>query len=193
MIYVAKNFDDILGMKGVSEATLKNHFVLYQGYVANTNKLLDELSVLAKDAKTGTPAYAELKRRFGWEFNGMRLHEYYFSAMSKKPSPIDRKSQLFRKIVEDFGSYENWEKDFRATALVRGIGWAILYYDQISKRLLNVWVNEHDSGHLTGLTPILVADMFEHAFILDYSLKKSDYLDAFFNSIDWHVVSSRFS
>ncbi len=192
MVYESKNFEHLLGTKGFSDQLLKNHFTLYQGYVTNTNKLADALSMLLKDGKTGTPEFAELKRRFGWEFNGMRLHEYYFGNMIKDGSEPNKDSKLFKKIVEEFGSYESWEKDFKATGAMRGIGWAVLYYDQMAGRLFNVWINEHDVGHLSGAIPILIMDVFEHAFMMDYGLKRADYVEAFFRTINWSVVASRF-
>ncbi len=187
MPYEPKNFDQLLGTAGFSDALLKNHFTLYQGYVTNTNKLLDLLKTVA----AGTPEFAELKRRFGWEFNGMRLHELYFGNMTKGGKALDKNSKLFKQIVADFGSYENWEKDFKATGAMRGIGWALLYFDTAAKRLLNCWVNEHDVGHLAGATPILIMDVFEHAFMLDYGLKRADYIEAFFKAIDWDVATKR--
>ena len=191
-MYEPKNFDHLLGLKGFSDQLLKNHFTLYQGYVANTNKLADALNALLKEGKTGTTEYAEIKRRFGWEFNGMRLHEYYFGNMTKAAVELDKNSSLARKIVEDFGSLENWERDFRATGALRGIGWVILYYDSAAGRLFNVWVNEHDVGHLSGAFPILVMDVFEHAFMIDYGLKRADYIEAFFKAVDWSSVAKRF-
>ena len=192
MTYEAKNYELLLGTPGLSEGLLKNHFTLYQGYVANTNKLLDTLNASTKDGKIGTPEYAEIKRRFGWEFNGMRLHEYYFENISKTGSVLDPQSPLAKKMAEDFGSYENWEKDFKGTGASRGIGWAILSYDPPTKRLFNIWVNEHDQGHLAGTIPLLIMDVFEHAFMLDYGLKRTDYIAAFFKIIDWKTVSKRF-
>ncbi len=185
MVFEAKNFESLLGTKGLSDQLLKNHFTLYQGYVTNTNKVADTLGAMAKEGKTATPEYAELKRRFGWEWNGMRLHEYYFGNLIKDGKALDKKSNLFRKIVEDFGSYENWEKDFKATGAMRGIGWVILYYD--GTRLFNTWINEHDAGHLSGASPLLVMDVFEHAYMIDYGLKKADYIEAFFRAIDWTI------
>jgi|SRR3989338_8406088 len=196
MAYEPKKFDHLLGTPGFSDQLLKNHFALYQGYVVNTNKLTDLLSALAKEGKTGTPEYAEAKRRFGWEFNGMRLHEYYFENMkhpNSAPPPLDKKSPLFKKIVEDFGTYENWEKDFRAVGIMRGIGWVILYFDKIANRLFNIWVNEHDLGHLAGAIPLLILDVFEHAYITDYGLKRADYIEAFFKAIDWGIINKRFT
>jgi len=187
MAYEAKNFESLLGTKGFSDQLLKNHFTLYQGYVTNTNKVADALSAMAKEGKTTTPEYAELKRRFGWEFNGMRLHEYYFDNMIKGGKAIDKNTNLYKKIVADFGSYENWEKDFKATGAMRGIGWVILYYDGTEGRLFNTWINEHDVGHLSGAKPLIVMDVFEHAYMIDYGLKKADYIEAFFNAIDWTI------
>jgi len=191
MAYEQKNFEGILGLEGFGDALLKNHFGLYGGYAANTNKLADMLSAMGKEGKTGTPEYAELKRRFGWEFNGMRLHELYFGNMKKGGKALDAKGALAKKIIEDFGSYENWEKDFRGVGGMRGIGWVILYYDKMGKKLFNCWVNEHDGGHLSGCVPLLVMDVFEHAFMLEYG-KKPDYINAFFKAVDWEAVGKRF-
>lgn len=188
-----KSFDHLLGTEGFSDQILKNHFTLYQGYINNTNKLIDSLDALVKEGKTGNSEFAELKRRFGWEFNGMRLHEFYFGNMAKGGEEIDKNSELYRKIVEDFGSFENWEKEFKAVGAMRGIGWVILYYDKEGKRLVNSWINEHDVGHMSGAVPLLVMDVFEHAFMLDYGLKRADYIEAFFKSINWVVVIDRFN
>lgn len=192
MAYEAKNFESLLGTKGLSDQLLKNHFTLYQGYVTNSNKVIDAVNALITDGKTTAPEYAELKRRFGWEFNGMRLHELYFGNMTKNQKARDANSKLAKKIAADFGSYENWEKEFKATGAMRGIGWVILYHDAASGRLFNVWINEHDVGHLSGAAPLLIMDVFEHAYMVDYGLKKADYIEAFFKAIDWSVVEARF-
>lgn len=192
MPYTAKNFEHLLGARGFTDQSLKNHFTLYQGYVANTNKLADALSAMMKEGKTGAPEYAELKRRFGWEFNGMRLHERYFENLTKSGAAPDKESAVIKRLASDFGSYESWEKDFRGAGAMRGIGWVVLYMDPSSRQLFNVWVNEHDVGHLSGAVPILVMDVFEHAFMIDYGLKRADYIDAFFRAVDWSVVSDRF-
>ncbi|MBI5078177.1 MAG: superoxide dismutase [Candidatus Yonathbacteria bacterium] len=187
-MYEAKNFERLLGTPGFSDVLLRNHFTLYEGYVSNTNKLIEML----KTAEAGTPQWSELKRRFGWEWSGMRLHEFYFDNMIKGGSTLDKKNIFAKKIEEDFGSCEAWEKDFRATGAMRGIGWAILARDTETGRLFNVWINEHDVGHLAGATIILVMDVFEHAFALDYGIKRADYISVFWNAIDWKVVTARF-
>lgn len=186
-MYEAKNFDHLLGTPGFSDTLLKNHFTLYQGYVTNTNKLVEEL----KKCEPGTPQFAELHRRFGWEWNGMRLHELYFGNMSKEKSVLTEGGELKKVLDYLWGSVENWQKDLAAVGAMRGIGWAILAYDPVKKMMWNTWVNEHDAGHLAGAVPIVVLDVFEHAYISDYGLKRSDYIAAFFAALDWKEVESR--
>lgn len=189
--YQAKDYSSLLGMQGFSEKALNAHFKLYQGYVTNTNLLLDLLAKLSAAGKNKSPEYAELKRRFGWEFDGMRLHEYYFENLGGKGN-LDTQSALYSKIAADFGSYDNWKADFIATGAMRGIGWAVLYLDPQSGRLVNTWINEHDVGHLAGGTPILIMDVFEHAYMIDYLLDRASYIDAFFKNINWDTVSQRY-
>jgi len=188
--YAAGDFSKLLGTPGFSDILLNNHFKLYQGYVNNTNGVMDKLAALLADGKEKTPEYAELKRRFGWEFNGMRLHEYYFENLGGKGG-LDKASALSMKIAEDFGSYEAWEKDFKATGTMRGIGWTVLYQDTVGGKLYNFWINEHDVSHPAGCNPILILDVFEHAFMIDYGLKRADYIEAFFKNIDWKAAAAR--
>jgi Fe-Mn family superoxide dismutase len=190
MAYQAKDYSKLIGIPGFSEVLLKNHFTLYQGYVTNTNKVADVLAQMLKDAKTATPEFAELKRRFGWEFNGMRLHELYFENLGGK-AEVDKTGKFARKVAEAFGSYEAWEADFRAVGAMRGIGWVVLYQDNGTGALFNQWINEHDAGHLAGCTPVLIMDVFEHAFMIDYGLKRADYITAFFKNVNWDVADKR--
>lgn len=191
--YTPKDYKHLLGLSGLSDVLLTNHFTLYEGYVNNTNKVSEQLLTLLQSGEIATPEYAELKRRFGWEWNGMRLHELYFGNLTKESVSLDKDSSLAKQIASDFGSVEAWEKDFRATGSMRGIGWVILSFDKESHRLFNVWINEHDLGHLGGATPLLVMDVFEHAYMLDYGTKRAEYLEVFFRSIDWKVVEKRFA
>jgi len=190
MPYNAKDYSKLIGMEGFSETLLKNHFTLYQGYVTNTNKLADTLAQMLKEGKTAAPEYAELKRRFGWEFDGMRLHEYYFENLGAKGA-IDKSGKLAKKMAGAFGSYEEWEKDFKGVGAMRGVGWVTLYQDTSSGNLFNCWIDEHDGGHLVGCNPILILDVFEHAFMIDYGLKRADYITAFFKNIDWKAAEGR--
>ena len=188
MTYKAKDYSQLIGMEDFSETLLKNHFTLYQGYVSNTNKIYDLLSNKAKDATD--PEYTELKRRFGFEFDGMRLHEYYFENLGGE-APLDRSGKIAQKLADAYGSYEAWEEDFKATGKLRGVGWTILYQDNVTGWFFNQWINEHEIGHLAGCQPILVMDVFEHAFMTDYGLKRADYIESFFNNINWEAVENR--
>jgi Fe-Mn family superoxide dismutase len=190
-MYQANKYEHLLGLTGFSDGLLANHFTLYEGYVKNFNLLDETLMGMEKAGKFGAPEYAELNRRLGWEFNGMRLHELYFENMSKTPSSFEEAKSFAQAIEKEFGDKELWEKDFRAMGAMRGIGWVILYQDKMTGRVFNVWVNEHDTGHFAGCAPLLVMDVFEHAFMLDYGLKRADYIDVFFRSIDWTAVEKR--
>ncbi len=190
MAYEAKDYGKLIGMEGFSDTLLNNHFTLYKGYVTNTNKALDTMSAMLKEGKTAAPEFAELKRRFGWEFNGMRLHEYYFENLGGKAA-LNADSKLGKLIAANFGSYDIWLQDFKGTATMRGIGWAILYHDSLGGKLFNQWINEHDAGHPAGCQPLLILDVFEHAFLTDYGLKRADYIEAFLKNINWSVAESR--
>jgi len=190
MAYAAKDFSFLLGMPGFSDTLLKNHFTLYQGYVNNTNKVMDLLAGMVKGGREATPEFAELKRRLGWEFNGMRLHELYFANLGGD-GDMAKAPKLMKKKAEQFGDVATCAKDFKATASMRGIGWVIMYQDIESGLLFNQWINEHDGGHPAGGNPILVLDVFEHAFITDYGLKRADYIEAFFKNVKWDLVEKR--
>ncbi len=189
-IYSTKDFSRLLGTRGFSDSLLKQHFELYAGYVKNANALDDELSA-ASPAKPPTPSWSELKRRFGWEWNGMRLHELYFGNLTKNAKAQERDSPILSQVARDFGSREVWEKEFRATGSLRGIGWAALVWDPIARRLFNVWIDEHDRGALAGCPIVLVMDVFEHAYLTDYGTKRADYIDAFLAAADWEEAGRR--
>lgn len=188
--YKAKNYDRLLGLSGFSDKLLQAHFKLYEGYVTNTNKALDKLKALGEKGESEAQAYGEVKRRLGWEWNGMRLHEYYFGNLSKdggkKPDVV-----LSKIINAQFGDFDTWKKDFIATGAMRGIGWAILYKDTQANRLINVWVEEHSNNHFAGEQPLLVMDVYEHAYMADYGTDRAKYIESFFKGIDWDIVSER--
>lgn len=188
MEYQAKNFESLLGMEGFSDLLLKDHFQLYNGYVANTNKTSALLAELAKAGDFG-PQYAEMRRRFGWEWNGMRLHEYYFGNLGGTGTAPQ--GGFTASVKEAWGDFDTWKREFTAIGAMRGIGWVILFKDETTGALFNQWVNEHDGGHLSGAKPILVLDVFEHAFIRDYGLKRPDYLASFWNNVNWNEVEKR--
>jgi Fe-Mn family superoxide dismutase len=189
--YKVIDFSHLLGMAGFSDGLLKNHFTLYQGYVNNTNKVIEKLEKMLQEGKQGEPEFAELKRRLGWEWNGMRLHELYFQNLGGDGDT--GKAPKFMKAVEaQKGSVEVCVKDFQATAAMRGIGWVVVYQDIAQGAVINQWINEHDVGHPAGLNPVLVLDVFEHAFMLDYGLKRADYVAAFMKNLNWAEVEKRF-
>jgi superoxide dismutase, Fe-Mn family len=190
MAYEAKDYSKLLGMQGFSDTLLNNHFTLYKGYVTNTNKVMDTLASMLKEGKIGAYEFAELKRRLGWEFNGMRLHEYYFENLGGKGA-IDQAGKLGKLIAANFGNYDTWLQDFKGTAAMRGIGWVILYQDTIGAKLFNQWINEHDVGHPAGCQPLLIIDVFEHAFMIDYQLKRADYIESFIKNINWAAAEAR--
>jgi len=190
--YLVKDYSYLYGMPGFADALLKMHFQLYQGYVKNTNLLLSRLRELELQDRDQSYDYGALKRRLGWEWNGMRLHEFYFENLGGQ-EPLDKSALLFQKIEKDFGSYEAWKKSFISTGLIRGIGWVILYRDPQTGRLFNTWINEHDLGHLANGTPLLVMDVFEHAYITQYGLDRGKYIQAFFDNIDWDKVVMRYT
>jgi len=164
MAFEAKNYDALLGTPGFSDTMLKNHFALYQGYVKNVNAFLESGGDF---------------RRFGWEFNGMRLHELYFENMTNGGRG---------EVPEALAGFV---EGFKALGASRGIGWVVMYLDMHSGRCFNVWVNEHDVGHLVGCAPLLVMDVFEHAYLTDYGIKRADYIEAFMKTIDWQMVGLR--
>ncbi|MCP5491833.1 MAG: superoxide dismutase [Chlamydiales bacterium] len=189
--YQTKDFSYLeKSVKGLSPALIRMHIQLYQGYVKNTNTLLTKIREVAADGQDLSILYGALKRRVGWEMDGMLLHEAYFENLGMS-QPLNSSSALYRQIEKDFGSYAAWEKDFKATGLMRGIGWVILYKDPKNKCLHNIWINEHDTGHIAGGTPILVMDVWEHAYITEFGLDRAKYIDIFFQNINWSVVEKR--
>ncbi len=190
MAYQAKDYSELIGMEGLSEGLLNNHFKLYQGYVSNSNKLLEQIAELPPDG--ADPKFAELNRRLGFEWNGMRMHEYYFESLGGD-GKIDKNGALAKKISEDFGSFDSWHKSFKATGMIRGVGWAALYLDPNANRLMNFWIGEHHVSHPSSCQLLLIMDVWEHAFMLDYGLNRKDYIEAFGRNIDWQAAEQRLS
>jgi Fe-Mn family superoxide dismutase len=189
--YPKLDFPHLKGLKGISDAQLEVHFGLYAGYVTNTNKVNELLAEMVKNGQSGTPAWAELNRRAGWEFNGMRLHEYYFGNLFPGGKGIPG-PKLAAALAKTFGAFDPWKSDFVACGTMRGIGWVVLYHDPIGNLLTNHWVTEHEMGHPAGCKPILVLDVFEHAFMVDYKpAERKKYVDAFFENINWEEVERR--
>jgi superoxide dismutase, Fe-Mn family len=193
--YQPKEFN-LSGLRGISDKTLEMHFKLYEGYVKETNKLTEKISEFLKDGRVDQeemPAYSELTRRLGFEYNGMVLHEYYFDNMKKEGTgDAPRTSGFFSAAENTFGSYDIWKADFVSVGKMRGVGWAICYQNPANGRLSNHWITLHEVGNVSGFNPVLVMDVWEHAFILDYKpADRPKYIEAFFSNIDWEACEER--
>jgi Fe-Mn family superoxide dismutase len=194
-LYQPKQFA-LSGLNGISDKTLEMHFKLYEGYVKETNNLSEHIASFLKDGRVDQeemPAYSELTRRLGFEYNGMVLHEYYFGNLKKGGGREPARSSSFMIAAEQrFGSYETWKADFVGIGKMRGVGWAICYQDPASGRLSNHWITLHEVGNVAGFKPVLVMDVWEHAFLLDYKpSERAKYIEAFFSNIDWDAVERR--
>ena len=193
--YKARQFN-LSGLNGISDKTLEMHFKLYEGYVEQTNLLNEKIAEFLKDGKVDqdeTPAYSEITRRLGFEYNGMVLHEYYFDNLRPAGGgDPDRTSSFVKAAEASFGSYEIWKADFVGIGKMRGVGWAMCDQDPVNGRLSNHWITLHEIGSVAGFTPILVMDVWEHAFLLDYKpAERPKYIEAFFSNIDWTAVEAR--
>ena len=194
--YKARQFD-LSSLQGISDETLEMHFKLYEGYVKETNNLTEKISEFIQDGKVDQeemPAYSELTRRLGFEYNGMVLHEYYFENLKKGGGTGDpnRTSKFLKAAEASFGSYKIWKADFVGIGKMRGVGWAICYENPANGRLSNHWITLHETGNVAGFNPIIVMDVWEHAYLLDYKpAERPKYIEAFFSNIDWSAVASR--
>jgi len=194
--YKARQFN-LSGLKGISDQTLEMHFKLYEGYVKETNNLTDKITEFIKDGKVvqeEMPAYSELTRRLGFEYNGMVLHEYYFDNLQSGGGIGDpeKTSQFVKAAESTFGSYDIWKADFVGIGKMRGVGWAICNQNPANGRISNHWITLHETGNVAGFSPILVMDVWEHAFLLDYKpAERPKYIEAFFSNIHWAEVEKR--
>ncbi len=191
----ARSFD-LHGLHGISDQTLEMHLKLYEGYVKSTNKLRAQLFSIIKDEKVDQeemPVYSELTRRLGFEYNGMVLHEHYFGNLKRGATAKPDPHGPFVKIAESsFGSLNVWKTDFSSVGKMRGVGWAICCLDSASGVVSNHWVSLHEHGNIAGFIPLLVMDVWEHAYLLDYKpSERSDYIAAFFSNVDWKAVEER--
>ncbi len=180
-------------LKGISKKNIEEHLKLYAGYVKHANLIKEKIAEYKQDAEKNAYVLGELQRRFGFEFNGMRNHEYYFRCLEGGPKPVPVGGMLATAGMSEWPSYEVWLEEFKAIALTRGIGWAMLYYDPETKRLLNAWVDEQHLGQLATCKIILALDMWEHAYVYDYpTSEKKKYVEAFFENLNWDVVEENF-
>lgn len=196
--FIPKVFD-IPRLHGISAKNIEEHLKLYEGYVNNANlilkkiKELEEHADLPSQAGKNTYVMAELRRRFAFEFDGMRNHEYYFRSLEGKPARLPLANTLTYALEKEWGSMDNFIDKFQTLALTRGVGWAMLYYDKETDHLLTQWVEEQHLGHLMGLSPVLCLDMWEHAYVYDYpTSEKKKYVEAFFANLNWEVIEENF-
>lgn len=193
--YKAKQFN-LSGLQGISDKTLEMHFKLYEGYVKAVNELNEKIAEMLKDGRVDQdefPAYSELTRRLGFEYNGMVLHEYYFGNLQKQGAGMPTSDSDFVRAAErSFGNHDLWKTDFVGVGKMRGVGWAVCYQDPNNGMLSNHWITLHEIGNVSGFIPILIMDVWEHAFILDYAPADCPkYIEAFFSNINWQAVAER--
>ena len=189
-IYTARQFS-FGTLEGISQKQLDVHIKLYEGYVKFINVLDEKQSEMIKDAEKQAYALSEVTRRIGFEWNGMRMHEHYFSQWEGTPSPIGGK--LADALVAQYGTMEAWVERFKGISMMRGIGWAILSWDPMGKQFVNSFVADHELGQLNGVTTILALDMWEHAYMVDYTpSEKAKYVEVFFKNLNGDVVGKRF-
>ncbi|MEJ0053804.1 MAG: Fe-Mn family superoxide dismutase [bacterium] len=193
MPYTAKQFD-LPALKGISEKQVKVHLALYEGYVKHANLITDMIAAYQKtDDEGGKYAVAEMRRRFAFEFDGMRMHEYYFSQFEEKPCAPDEGSALSKLALEQYGE-AGIAGTMKAVAATRGIGWVVVYFDPAAKKLHTTFVGDHELGQLSGLPVIVALDLWEHAYMVDYvPAEKKSYIDAFFENLNWAVIEKRFT
>ena len=191
--FTTKTFD-IPKLSGISPKTIEEHLKLYKGYVTNTNLIFNKLKELKGEPEKNAYVLAELQRRLGFEFGGMRNHEYYFSSLSGGSKEINKEGKLYKKITEDWGSFEIFLEHFKFVAMTRGIGWSMLYFDQVSNKLIISWLDEQHIGHLAGTSLILCLDMWEHSYVADYQPSgKKSYVVDFLDNLNWSVAESFYS
>ncbi|NCN11961.1 superoxide dismutase [Candidatus Kaiserbacteria bacterium] len=178
-------------LDGISADTIENHLALYRGYVKHVNLINDKITAYSSDPENNAFAIAEMQRRLGFEFGGMRNHEYYFSQFEDGAKPLPE-GTLRRKLETQWSSVEAWQLRFQEIAKTRGIGWAMLYHDPHTDQLVQTWVDEQHIGQLADLDIVLALDMWEHSYLRDYlSADKGKYVEAFFNNLNWEIVSDR--
>ena len=192
--YKPKSFN-LSGLTGISDKTLEMHFKLYEGYVTNTNTLTERIGTMLADGKVDQeemPAYSELTRRLGFEYNGMVLHEYYLGNMKARGGDEAPRGEFRSAVERSFPSYDIWKTDFVGVGKMRGVGWAICYLDPATGGVSNHWITLHETGNVSGFVPLLVMDVWEHAYLLDYAPSdRPKYIEAFLGNIDWETVERR--
>jgi len=181
------------GLTGIGEDQIAQHWKLYEGYIKNVNLLNQKLAALRAKKDFG-PEFAEFTRRLGFEYDGMILHEHYFGILKAGQKSPSESGGLVQQLKKSFGGFDAWKEEFTAIAKMRGVGWAILYYDPRTRQLTNHWIGLHEEGHPSGFIPVLVLDVWEHAFMVDAGADgRPKYVEAFFKNVDWAKVERCFA
>lgn len=193
MTYSERTFS--LGeLQGISAKTIEEHLKLYAGYVKHLNLIQEKVTELSAEYDKNAFTIVELRRRLGFEFDGMRNHEYYFEQLEGGSKTLASDNEFYARIEKDLGSFDSWLASFKAMAMTRGVGWAVLYFDKKTDQLVHAWIEEQHLGQLIGLDVLLALDMWEHSYMLDYvPSEKKKYVEAFFANLNWEVVGDRYS
>jgi superoxide dismutase, Fe-Mn family len=182
------------GLAGISEEQIAQHWRLYEGYVAQVNTLRAELESLRKSGTRGSTLYADRRRRLGFEYNGMVLHEFYFANLKAGVPDLSGTSSLKKALTGQFGSFAAFKEDFVAAGTTRSVGWAMLCLDPTTGALNNHFIQLHEDGNIAGFAPLLVMDVWEHAYMVDYGASdRAAYITAFFGNVNWPLVEKRFA
>lgn len=194
MTYTARTFA-LPELKGLSPKQIEVHLALYEGYVKHVNLIMEKIAAYkAADAEGNAYAINELRRRLGFEFDGMRMHEYYFEQFEGGTAPADPEGNLGQAAAEKYGSWDAFISHIKEVAGTRGIGWVIVYADPRANTLHTAFVNDHEIGQLAGLPILLAVDLWEHAYMVDYvPADKKSYVEAFLDNVNWTTVEARFS
>ncbi len=177
-------------LQGLSEKQIaEHHDVLYAGYVKKTDEIREKLTTVDLSKANGTHSdLRELKLEEGFAVNGVRLHEGYFAALGGnggKPT-----GNLLKMIEEDFGSYEKWEAEYKALGLCAR-GWVVLAFDWEDMKLHNYICDVHNQGGVWGCSTVLILDVYEHAYFLDYGTKRKDYIEAYMKNLNWGMIEQK--
>lgn len=183
-----KNFN-FSNIKGISMNQLQQHYMLYKGYVSSYNKITSILN--DKETLTTGTTYSEarsLSLGETYSLNGIKLHQYYFENMgSVQNHPF---GLVYKWITKDYGSFSQWKKRFTEMALsVRG--WVVYSYDPIDSRTHIIGQDGHDVGSIWNASPLLVLDVYEHAYMIDFGINRKAYIEVFYQNINWEVVNNR--
>jgi Fe-Mn family superoxide dismutase len=190
-VYAVRNELKPGELDGISREQLDQHWRLYEGYVKSVNALNERLTWLSEKGDFGLE-FAELKRRLGFEYNGMILHEHYFGILKPGQPPLDHSSELTKQLKRSFGGFESWKREFTGIGKMRGVGWVVLYLDPRGRTLTNHWITLHEEGHIAGFIPVLVMDVWEHAYMVDWGASgRAAYIEAFFKNVDWAKADRR--